>query len=126
MKSFILPILFVLGIYVECAGKDTANISAIVIYPPVHGTYQRYEIWVALPDTPVNFKSEIDGFLASPSWPLPNKNTIDPYDPKQVQVVAIFTSSSNQSYTRYGFFYQDVSVNGMVSILQPMTHIHSG
>src|SRR5271169_3389880 len=106
MKSFIISILFISVIFFHCMAQDS------IIYPAIHGTYQRYEFCVSLPDTPVNFKSEIDSFLAKPSWPIPNTNTIDPYDPKQIKVVAVFTSPTNQSYTRYGFFFQDVSVNG--------------
>lgn len=123
---------FTAGSFPNDEGKYIAQIAGgstvpIFLLSPDYGTtnictFQRVEIGVGIPPvqlSPTNLQFEIDNFIYNPTYPPYPSWVINPYDPNEVYVTATFTAvdpnGHTQSYTRPGFYYQDVSVTNPVS-----------
>ncbi len=91
----------------------------------VGNQYERYEIGVNISNYPLNTATDyitpISNFINDPAnpgiysiWSPSNlSGKLDPYDPNQVKIEADFTNiSSGNTYTRYGFYQETVSVTG--------------
>jgi hypothetical protein len=78
--------------------------------------FQKFEIGMNLEnDLTYPYINMIDNFIFAPQNPpyniYPVGNLLDPYDPTQVMVKAVFTAlGSGNQYIRYGFYQQPVTV----------------
>ncbi len=96
-------------------GSFTASIASPVLIHPdparylndVNETYAMFEFGLNIPSS---LENQINTYLSNPIYPQP-AGSVNPYDPQQILVSAVFISPSNNTYNRYGFFYEDVQEN---------------
>jgi hypothetical protein len=100
-----------LSYYFDNLGKlhqVTPNLSVVNITTGNGKKHEKFEIGITLPTA---VSSRINDFLDH----VPNGNftspstVLNPYDPDQVKVRAIFTAPNAQVFVRYGFYYRDVT-----------------
>lgn len=83
-----------------------AFIYAPVNYHPINNPilkYNKFEIGIELPQ---DIQNQVNDFIAG-------NDGINPYDPDQIKIQVDFQEQiTGNTYTRYGFYYQDVTVSG--------------
>lgn len=100
--------------------NSTSSVPIALLYPtPPACTFQRVEIGVGIPPQYPTLQTQIDNFTNHPQNPPYPSGMINPYDPTNLSVVATFTATdpngNYRTYTRNGFYYQDVIVTNPVS-----------
>lgn len=110
LKTIII-ILFTF-FFLECFHSKAQNSRIVpIMMQGANNHVEKFKLFETGFQMPPEIKTKIDNYLNN----LPGEK-LNPYNPDEINVSAIFNSSSNLNQTRFGFYYQDFERNYAYSI----------